>query len=133
MLVLLLACEAALDPIPQCIEDHAPEAGYGFDSDPGYGVPAEDAEASCLAAGGSCDADLFITRDAAMCIGGLENLPEGVDDWMAGLSWHEGYAAVVWSVLSPTTQEEGYTAGEAVVIDAMSGEVLGRISWESTP
>lgn len=134
MLLLLLACEAISDPVSDCLTEYSADAGYGWSHDAGAGVSAEDAGEECEDEGGSgCDAAEFLTRDAAFCLASLEDLPEGVVDWEAGLTYHHQYEVVVWNVVSTEVSEAGYYAGQTVTFDATTGETLGRSGWEATP
>lgn len=134
MLLMMLACDGISDPVSDCLSEYSADAGYGWDSDSGVGVDAEDAEAECEAEGGSgCAAVDFITRDAAFCLASLEDHPEGIEDWTAGLVYHTQHAVVVWNVVSTEVSKSGYAAGETLTFDATTGETLGRSGWEATP
>ena len=134
MIVLMMACEATSDPAAECVEVYSADAGYGWESDPSYGVDAQTAASECDAESGSdCDDGDFITRDAALCIAEVEGLSEGVTDWQAGLVYHHGYSTVVWNVVSKNIDESDYAAGETISLHATTAESLGETSWEATP
>jgi hypothetical protein len=134
MLLLLLACEALSDPVSDCLTEYSVDAGYGWAHDAGAGMSAEDAAEDCADEGGeACDAEDFLTRDAAFCLASLSGLAEGVEDWEAGLTYHYQYEVVVWNVVSTSFSDPGYYAGETVSFDANTGENLGRTGWEATP
>ena len=134
MLLLWLACEPASDPVTDCLSDYTADAGYTWDSDAGHGVSAEDAEAACdLEGGDNCSAADYITRDAAFCLASLWDLSEGVEDWAAGLTYHQQYELVVWNVTSTEVSKDGYLAGESLILHATTGGLLGRSGWEATP
>ena len=134
MLLLWLACEPVSDPVTDCLSDYSAEAGYSWDSDAGHGIAAEDAEAECdLEGGGNCPAADYITRDAAFCIASLWELSEGVEDWAAGLTYHQQHEVVVWNVTSTEVSKDGYLAGESLILHATTGGLLGRSGWEATP
>ena len=134
MLLLWLACEPISDPVTDCLSEYSPDAGYAWESDAGHGISAEDAEAECELGGGDyCIAADYLTRDAAFCLASLLDLSEGVEDWAAGLTYHQQYELVVWNVTSTDVSKDGYLAGEALILHATTGDLLGRSGWEANP
>ena len=133
-LLLLGGCgEDERDPLTACIEDHAVEDGYTLDSDPELGDSIERVLTDCEEAGEVCSQEVLFSRDAALCIASLENLEEGVTDWTAGLSWSMALLRITWTVMSITAQAGDFSTGEELILDAETGEILGRSTWESNP
>ncbi len=135
--------------VESCKNQFSPSAGYGWEDDlvvntapPGGGappaIPPKDRAASeCVAAGqpaSSCDANLLMTRDAALCVAKSLGLSSGIAAWKAGITHHFGLQRIVWNVAS-TIQDDGQgsQSGNMVAIDAISGTKFGESTWSSTP
>jgi hypothetical protein len=142
LIVALGACSDAAawqQTVQACITEYAPEKGYGFVSEPPICAspppPAPMSEcppitpqtisAQCSAAGAPCDADQFITRDAAMCIARAQGLADGLSPWTASLVFRVDSKRPFWAIRNVTKQEPGNCArsGNVALIDAITGAV----------
>jgi hypothetical protein len=132
-----------------CKAEYAPEKGYAWEDDlttttappdaapPSVMAAPERAESECLGAGNpasTCDAELLMTREAALCIAESLGLSEGIGPWKAGLTYHFGDERIVWNVHSTLVDDGvGSQSGDFVTVDAIDGTSLGKGSWGSQP
>jgi hypothetical protein len=138
-----------------CIEKYSTHDGYGFGgpsgsplspppgTDAGPVVPpaAPDVAASlaCANAGAheapddpaACKADAFMSVDAALCIARASGLAEGQSGLVGSLLYNYKLRRVIYSVQNTLHEEPGRANGDVMAVDAITGAVLERGSWES--
>jgi hypothetical protein len=75
-----------------------------------------------------------MTREAAICIAKSSQLATGIAPWKVGLVLHHGLQSIVWNV-DNTLKDDGMgtQSGDSLSIDAISGDVLQRLSWGGIP
>jgi hypothetical protein len=84
-----------------------------------------------------CDEARFITADAAICIARAAGLEPGLHAPKARLIYHYGFRRVIWSVENVRWRDtaptgfSGGSSGDIFAVDAVTGEFLGKCSWES--
>jgi hypothetical protein len=105
---------------------------------PADGPVSEDADAvasECSSeGGGGCDAAAFITSDAARCIAEADGLAAGTSEWEIWLVYHHGHHVSLWNVSQTDwSTSDGAAGGVVVSVDATTGVVLERSSWERSP
>ncbi len=152
-ILVLVACEPGnVDPeTPEdCIAAFSPDDGYGYEQD-GFDCaeppPGDDDDDDDLlpedcdpptpesvadeAAGEGVDVDpgAFITRDAALCIADLEELDEGLEGLQAWLVFNHDELRPCWAVQNVLVDDTYEGGGEALLIDAITGEVLFAGEW----
>ena len=102
------------------------------------------ARTSCQgsAAGRSCQADAFITSDAALCVARDNGLEPSIGQLRASLVYDYAYRRVTWSVSNVTYDGArgnrpdaggGDRGGQALTIDAVDARVLTRYEWTASP
>lgn len=92
------------------------------------------AEVCRMSRGTGCDPDEFISKDAASCIALSNDFELGLEPWKVALTYHHGFARVVWNVMSKLQDRgrDGY-AGGILTLDATQGVVLNRGGYDATP
>lgn len=134
LFVLFAACgggapltqEELADLVDDCRADYPPEEGYGWDSD--FLVDPGEIQAACEDAGGTdCEADGYLTREAAYCVGigvGLEEEALSYDQhlelWDADPSWH------IHALLHRDGSLDRF---HGVAMHATTGEILDDDRW----
>lgn len=97
--------------------------GVGLADDP----TAAEVQQACESGGGTgCNAALFLREATARCLAEQDGLAEGVEPWVMWLGYHAERRRPAWTV-SNTLGENG---GELRLIDAETGEVLDRLTWQ---
>ncbi|MCA9708378.1 MAG: hypothetical protein KDK70_21190 [Myxococcales bacterium] len=136
----------ASETAASCVAQNHPDDGHGWESDeapcasgpPGSpptecpAVTPQSIAEQCEADGAACDADAFITRDAAVCIAEADGLEEGLGPWEVQLVYQYGEVhRPVWSVSNTTLDDPSdcRKSGHTRTIDAETGEVLQSSSW----
>ena len=138
------------DAIESCKAEFSAAKGYDWHDDlGGQFAPADggslppppsaldQAVADCTAAGqpsSSCDAALVMTRDAAICVAKHHGLATGIAPLRAGLVFHATQLKIVWNAHNTTSDDgQGTASGDTGRVDAITGELLQKGSWGSTP
>jgi hypothetical protein len=80
-----------------------------------------------------CDASQLITAAAALCIAHASGLANGLDSPSAQLIYNYGYRRMIWYVQNVLDRSGPSERGAAYDIDAVTGQVLGKAMWFSTP
>ena len=134
--------------VASCRTEFAAEKGYGHEDDlrlrtspPGDAQPPplpsalDEAVATCIVEGASdCDAPQVLTREAALCIARGLGLPQGIEPWKAGLTFHYRYRRIVWNVQNLLQRSAGGSSnGDVYTIDATTGDLIGRSGWSAIP
>lgn len=132
-----------------CIATYAPENGYDYQSDnegdcpqPLEGGPVEcppvtpeSVARECAEDGQTCDAEAFVTREAARCLAELEELDAGIAEWRISLVYNYEYQRPIWVVENTMAIEPcgdiSDEYGEALLFDAESGELLDLRLWSA--
>jgi len=122
------------DQIQQCREIYSPENGYDFE--PQFAGPEasedyehlspEQAEQECNSdQGDSCDADSFITMEAAKCIAQAFDFEPGLEDWTILLQYRASYKTVVWYVENLIVDaKDGKQEGKALILHGTTGQLI---------
>jgi hypothetical protein len=134
--------------IEGCKAQYAPEKGYGFASEPPIcsspppPAPMPECPPStpqsiavqCSAAGAPCDANQFITRDAAMCIARAQGLAEGLSPWTTTLVFRVDSKRPFWMIQNVTKEDVANCSrnGNVVPIDAITGFASPILAWGAT-
>ena len=122
---------------PSCEKQFSPDAGYGFQSEEGYGSPPDQVASQCLAAGvaaADCDAHRLLTREAAICIAKGFGFAPGIAPWKAGLVFHGRWQSIVWNVHNTLTDDGmGRRSGNTLTLNGITGALLGSSGWEAIP
>lgn len=120
--------------VSACISNHPP--GEPFDLgqvEEGSPATLEAFLAQCRSAGGSgCD-ERLISLEAARCIALDQQFQAGLDEWVLSLKYEVSYRRVTWGVQNVLVDDgPANYSGQSLIIDAVSGRVLGRTSWRAT-
>ena len=81
--------------------------------------------------GADCDASKIMTHDAALCVARAQGFAEGIGGLQAGLFYDTHFRRIVWNVQNTLSSQPGRAQGEAIKIDAITGEVLERTGWSA--
>lgn len=125
---------AAVSPeVSACISGNPP--GEPFDLgqiEDGSSTTLEGFSAECRSSGGrGCD-EPFISLEAARCIARDSQFQAGLEQWALSLKYEVSYRRVTWGVQNVLVDDgPANYSGESLVIDAVSGRVLGRTSWRA--
>jgi len=126
------------DPAVACVADHPTQGTDDLVSDaPVRGeleTTAEDVRAECAAQGDDCSRDVFISHDAATCIGPHFGVVPGEDGRIyAALNYSPSAGAVVWVVENHQGvrgEDPPENWGQGVHLDAVTGAVAyGPYEW----
>jgi hypothetical protein len=147
LVALLLGCGAQADEGVRsgCIIENPPPVPFDVGDVEGVAQPAPvpngtpivqqpptaaDIAEDCRSSGGSgCDEGRFISKDAATCLAQASELAEGIRDWRVSLGYYSNHQRVGWGIITVReSTPDGYW-GEALVLDATTGEELARTSY----
>jgi hypothetical protein len=152
ILALLLGCGAgasAGDATPgTCVTEHPPSAPFDVgDTESGASAPspepggepilvppptAAEVAQHCRDGGGSgCDERAFISRDAADCIARELGLAAGIQPWSTTIGYYENHQRVGWGIMTVREHTSDGFWGDALVLDATTGEELARTSYRA--
>jgi len=101
----------------------------------GSAPTVEDIARECEESGGSgCDERAFISRDAAICLARASGVEEGERPWQVSLNYYDNHQRVGWLIMTVRgdSRDSGYW-GDAVVLDATTGDELARTTYTATP
>lgn len=90
-----------------------------------------DVEAQCADAGAPCDGTIAVGHDAAVCVAQEAGLADGLSGLRATLLYHNGYQRPVWNVQNTLVDQSGSSSGEAVTVDAATGDALETTQWQA--
>ena len=133
--------EGATTPAETCAAEYSSAKGYGYETEEPICIAADPSKcppitpetvaADCAAAGVSCDASRFLTREAAFCVARGNGLAEGKSPWKTAFFFHEQKARPVWVVKNVLEENAADCSerGEEITIDAATGDVLDRGTW----
>ena len=147
VVLLMMACTDGAAPggTRACIDDNPPGSPFDIGDvtvgspPPGSPAPeppsADTIAADCVMNGGTgCDAEAFISKDAASCIATLQGFEAGLEPWQIALTFHHGYKRVVWNVTNKLVDQGGGAyMGQVLTIDATDDNVLGKAMYGATP
>jgi hypothetical protein len=119
-----------------CIEKFSADAGYGYEVDTAVNFSSYFPAATideiikrCSDEGHACSSDVFITREAALCIVREQNQVSYIAKPEAWLDYSTALNRPEWLVRTILNKTESNYSGENYEIDAITGEIMFSEKW----
>lgn len=123
--LVLAACQTETTAaVPTCVTNNPRTAGAPSTAE----IAAQD---DCLKHGGqACEASVFISQKAAVCLAQEAGLVAGIKAWTFNLTYNFGDKVVIWNVFN-TTYDKGTNGkgGDMATFHATTGALLRISQW----